>query len=146
MERWWGACVVIRITAPTPAVGSFSDQVLLDLPRRASSTSAFHILLESRVCLRRSRGNSKSFIGTKPQVMVLLWVCRLHFSCGIPAGSFLPIPGSLLSYGLSWEHFLQNHFVPNPHLSVCLEPILQHSWIHEVDNAITSLQIRKLKS
>ena len=59
MERWWGTCVVIRITAPTPAVGSFSDQVLLDLPRRASSTSAFHILLESRVCLRRSRRELK---------------------------------------------------------------------------------------
>ena len=28
---------------PPPAVGSLSDQVLLDLPRRASSTSAFHI-------------------------------------------------------------------------------------------------------
>lgn len=32
VERWWGVCVVIRITAPTPAVGSLSDQVLLIFP------------------------------------------------------------------------------------------------------------------
>lgn len=42
MERWRGVCGDSH-HCPPPAVGSLSDQVLLDLPRQASSTSAFHI-------------------------------------------------------------------------------------------------------